>query len=103
MKKMLVAELVDEQIEFSLSDLCLACDREDSWIIKLVDEGMLDPKGKNQQDWRFSGASLRRVYSAMRLERDLGVNIAGLALALDLMDEIEQLRFRIKLYENSNN
>ena len=102
MKKMLVGEILDEQIEFTLSELCLACDREEEWIIRLVDEGLLDPKGEDQQNWRFSGTNLARVYSAMRLERDLGVNIAGIALALELLDEVEELRLRIKLYERSH-
>ncbi len=102
MKKMLVGELLDERIEFTLSELCLACEQQEEWIIQLVDEGMLEPKGEDQQSWRFSGTSLRRVYSAMRLERDLGVNIAGVALALDLIDEVEQLRLRIKNYESTH-
>lgn len=41
--------------------------------------------------WRFSGKSLRRARSAHRLQRDLGLNLAGIALVLDLMDELEVL------------
>jgi chaperone modulatory protein CbpM len=43
-------------------------------------------------EWRFSGAQLRRARIALRLERDLGVNAAGVALALELLEELEQLR-----------
>ena len=102
MKKMLVGELLDEQIEWTLSELCLACDRHEEWIINLVDEGMLDPLGENQENWRFSGTSISRVHTAMRLEHDLGINIAGVALVIELIDEVEKLRCRLKLYENSN-
>jgi chaperone modulatory protein CbpM len=38
-----------------------------------------------------------RVRSALRLQRDLGVNLAGIALALDLMEELEDLRSQLKI------
>jgi chaperone modulatory protein CbpM len=43
-------------------------------------------------EWRFSGTALRRTRLALRLERDLELNLAGVALALDLMEEVERLR-----------
>ena len=32
----------------------------------------------------------------MRLQRDLGINLAGVALVMDLLDEIEELRGRLR-------
>ncbi|MBT8072067.1 MAG: hypothetical protein HKP21_08375 [Xanthomonadales bacterium] len=60
-------------------------------ITLLVDEGILDPIGDNVERWRFSVGSLRRVKTAVHLQRDLGVNLAGAALALDLLDRIAEL------------
>lgn len=37
-----------------------------------------------------------RVRSALRLQHDLGVNLAGIALALNLMEELEDLRAELK-------
>jgi len=34
---------------------------------------------------------LRRVKTAIHLQRDLGVNLAGAALALELLDRITEL------------
>jgi hypothetical protein len=34
------------------------------------------------------------------MQRDLGINPAGLALALDLIEEIELLRTRLRQYES---
>ena len=36
----------------------------------------------------------------MRLQRDLDLNLAGTALALDLLDELEQLRERLRALEH---
>ena len=84
--------VLDEQAELTLSDLCRACCQHAEWIVQLVEEGILEPAGHNPAQWRFSGTSLQKAHIAMRLQRDLEINLAGVALALDLMDEIESLR-----------
>ena len=62
-----------------------------------VSEGVLSPTGSSPQDWRFSGESLRRAKTAAHLTHDLELNTPGVALALDLLDEIAQLRARIQI------
>ncbi|MDH5513565.1 MAG: chaperone modulator CbpM [Gammaproteobacteria bacterium] len=91
--------LLDEQLELSLNDLCRACSRSAEWVIELVEEGALEPIGQEQSRWRFTGSSLRRAQTAMRLQRDLGINLAGIALALDLLDEIETMRAQLRQLE----
>jgi len=93
MKTELLSGIVlDEQAELTLGDLCHACCRHAEWIEQLVEEGILEPAGRNPAQWRFSGTSLQKARIAMRLQRDLDINLAGVALALDLIDEIESLR-----------
>ncbi|MGZ8164832.1 MAG: chaperone modulator CbpM [Methylobacter sp.] len=89
--------VVIEEDDLTLGQLCRACDASADWIISLVEESIVEPQGEDIQLWRFSGASIRRVRSALRLQRDLGVNLAGIAVALDLMEEIENLRAHIKV------
>ena len=57
-------------------------------------EGALVPD-EGEAGWRFSGAALARTRTAARLARDLGVNVPGVALALELLDEIAALRERL--------
>ena len=87
--------ILEEQIELTLDDLCHACSVHAQIIIELVDEGVLEAVGLSPGDWRFDGRNIRRARIALRLQRDLGVNLAGAALALQLMDEIETLRSRL--------
>lgn len=94
--------LIDEQTELSLNDLCTACSSSAEWIIELVEEGALEPIGYVQTQWRFSGNSLQRARTAMRLQRDLGINLAGVALALDLLGEIKILESRLCQLEINN-
>lgn len=92
----LSGDVLEEDLEFTLTELCRVCSVSAERIIELVNEGLVEPRGKNPARWRFRGVCVRRVRCAMRLERDLGVNIAGAALALDLLDEIEIMRARLK-------
>lgn len=91
--------IIDEETELSLNDLCKACSSSAEWIIELVEEGALEPIGYQQTQWRFSGNNLQRARTAMRLQRDLGLNLAGIALALDLLDKIETLESRLCQFE----
>ena len=50
----------------------------------MVEQGVLEPSGKRGHHWCFPANSIRRTRIATRLQRDLGVNLAGAALALDL-------------------
>jgi chaperone modulatory protein CbpM len=98
-QQMLNGILIDDETELSLNDLCKVCSSSAEWIIELVEEGALEPIGYQQTQWRFSGVSLQRARTAMRLQRDLGLNLAGVALALDLLEQIETLESRLIQYE----
>ena len=87
--------ILEEQTELTLDDLCCACSVSVEHIIKLVDIGILDPIGDEPTQWCFDGISLNRARIALRLQRDIGIDLVGAALALELMDEIKLLRSRL--------
>jgi chaperone modulatory protein CbpM len=98
----LIGFILEEQTELSLQDICRACKVQPELIIELVREGVLAPAGHAgnsaqavPEQWHFSGVHLHRARVALRLQNDLGVNLAGAALALELLDELEQLRMRL--------
>jgi chaperone modulatory protein CbpM len=93
-------EILDETTELTLSELCCACGQHAEWIVELVSYGVIEPLNIEENHWRFSGVSLTRVKKAQRLERDLGINTPGIALAIELLDELESLRTRIQRYES---
>lgn len=92
----LSAAILEEQRGLSLSELGRACAVRVEYIVELVDEGVITPFGRETHRWRFSGTHLRRAIIALRLQRDLGVNLAGAALALQLLDENEVLQTRLR-------
>ena len=60
-------------------------------VIEMVNEGILDPRGKQVSAWRFPFIAVERVWKVQHLQRDPGVNLAGAALALHLPNRIAQL------------
>ena len=98
-KETLTGLLLDAESSLTLGELSRCCGVHAELLVEMVEQGILDPLERDLASWRFSGVSLLRVNRALRLRRDLGVNLAGIALAFELMDEINQLRSRLNLLE----
>jgi len=91
-QNILTGEILDERIEYDLEGLCRICRLERRQVIELVVENVVEPAGEDPDQWRFTGNEVTRIQVATRLTRDLGLNIPGAALALELLDEIDRLR-----------
>jgi chaperone modulatory protein CbpM len=92
----LTGDVLGEDVELTLVELCRTCRLPAERVYELVEEGIIEPLGREPAGWRFRWTSVRRVRCALRLERDLGVNLAGAALALDLLEELDRLRGRLR-------
>jgi chaperone modulatory protein CbpM len=90
----LTGNILEEQDEFSLTEFCSICAVEERQVVELVEEGVITTMSVTQ--WRFNGDALRRARISLRLQRDLGVNPAGTAVVLDLLEHIESLQRRLR-------
>ena len=84
--------ILNEDTRCTLADLCRLCGVPAEVIHEMVEEGLLTPEGPSPGDWRFTCVAIKRVQTAVRLQHDLRVNLPGCALALDLLEELEELR-----------
>jgi chaperone modulatory protein CbpM len=84
--------VVEEEVHMSIVEISQATRAPEDLIMAWVSEGVLSPAGSSPEDWRFSGESLKRAKTAAHLSHDLELNTPGVALALDLLDEIKRLR-----------
>lgn len=99
MKKTTIrAEVVDA---LTLQDLCRFCQADEAWVVELVEQGAIEPTGRSPQHWVFEGVAIARAKRARRLNRDLGINAAGIAMVLDLLDERDRMMRRIARYESA--
>ncbi|OHC74297.1 MAG: MerR family transcriptional regulator [Rhodoferax sp. RIFCSPLOWO2_12_FULL_60_11] len=82
--------------ELTLLEISRCCAVQTDFIVELIEQGALAPlAGSAPENWRFTTVQTRQVTVAARLQRDLGVNPAGAALALQLLDELETLRAQL--------
>ena len=95
----LAGEIVEEDLDLTFADLCRLFGVPAERVLELVEEGIAEPVGRDTAQWRFQGVSIKRVRCALHLKRDLGVNTAGAALAVDLLEELERLRQRLQRLE----
>ena len=88
--------IFDETTEITIVELCEVCSIEQTLVEQLVQEGILDPVDSRRDELQFPYSSVRRTRTVVRLQRDLGINLAGAALALELLDRIENLRTQLR-------
>ncbi len=90
--QVLSGAIFEESVLLTVKDLSRMCAVDERHIVEYVEEGVLNVVEISAAEWHFTGAALRRARRALRLERDLEINLAGIALALELMEEAERLR-----------
>ena len=77
------------EIHLSLGDLATACGLSAVRVKRLVELGLVEPEPEAPD--RFSSATAARLRRMLRLRADLGVNLAGAAIIVDLVDRLERL------------
>jgi len=96
--KVYEAQIVeDEDYYVTLIHVCNQCRTTPEMIIKMVNEGILNPTGKGKEEWRFSISSIDTVLTVQRLQNDLNVNLAGAALAIQLLEKVKKLEILIEM------
>jgi len=76
----------------SLQQLCHSATAEPEFVLQLVEYEVLLPQGDQDDNWEFQANDLARLRRAQRLMRDFELNLPGLALVMQLLDELAELR-----------
>ncbi|WP_256830594.1 chaperone modulator CbpM [Pseudomonas sp. Pse1] len=79
-------------VQLDMAQFCEATDLPAVYVIEIVEHGILEPQGAQPQDWRFNDYELLLAKRAAKLRRDLELEWEGVALALNLLEEVQQLR-----------
>lgn len=91
-KTLLIGILVEEQSTLSFQDVCHKYNISQELLIEMVEYGLFAEQPIKPEKINLDQKSLRRMESAFRLHKDLGINLPGVALALDLLEELEQMQ-----------
>jgi chaperone modulatory protein CbpM len=93
------ARLLGESDWIAVTEICRLCRIEMSVVVELTELGIVSPRGYQPQEWQFPATALTRLRTASRLMRDLGINVSGAALAVELLEVQRDLERRIRKLE----
>jgi chaperone modulatory protein CbpM len=64
----------------------------DQELMAIIEHGIIEPRDAHASVWEFDPEMADLAARAARLHRDLDIDWQGVALALDLLHEIEELK-----------
>ena len=84
-------------LQITTEEICRLSNINIDTMVEIVEHGIIQPKGgdnlKHQPDsWLFDPELIGTAKKAIRLHRDLDIDWAGIALAIELLDELDTLR-----------
>lgn len=80
----------------TLEQLCSVCALEREWLVLRVREGLIPATEVGASEWRFTTTTLARVRRMREIELTYDAAPELAALAADMLEEIDQLRARLK-------
>lgn len=89
------AEIIDEQLSFDLQHFAQACGQSPAWVLQLLEYEILPPR-PDDKIHQFFGDDVLRARKAYRLQRDFDASFSAVAMMMDLLDEVQQLRKQMK-------
>ena len=85
----------EADILYTSSEVCTLCRITVTTLSSYIEHGLIDEMTDAQSD--FQQAHVVRILKAKRLQRELELDIAHLALVIDLLDTIETQRRELDL------
>ncbi|MEX6504466.1 chaperone modulator CbpM [Pseudomonas zhanjiangensis] len=80
------------RVQWRRDEFCRLAELPEECLVEIVEQGIIEPSGDTPEQWLFDAAALDIARRAARLQRDLEIDWAGIALALNLLEELDELR-----------
>lgn len=91
-ENILIGVLIEETTTSSFVEVCHHYNIPQELLIEMVEHGLFPNQPTQIEQIALDQKALRRIESAFRLHKDLGINLPGVTLAIELLDEIERMR-----------
>ncbi len=86
-----MAEIRDEPV-YVISVAAKLCDMHPQTLRLYERLGLIKPRRTEHRNRLYSDQDIARLRQIQRLTRDLGVNLAGVEVILNLLDQMEKMR-----------
>ena len=84
--------MLNDNVFYTTKAVCKSYKLNLSTVGEMVSWGIAEPSGNKPEKWLFSHKDFERIGRASRFNRELEINIPGAALALQLLEDIQNLR-----------
>jgi|SRR5689334_6336290 DNA-binding transcriptional MerR regulator len=85
-----------ESEQLTLDALAACAGVHPARIASFVEYGLIEPRARTGTQWLFDTACIARLRMIERLRRDLGANLAGIAVILDLVEKLASLQREVE-------
>ena len=97
--QVLEAHVLGEGEWLAASEICQLCRLDLEALLELASLGVVSPRERAPGEWQVPVTALPRLRVAGRLIHDLGVNVSGAALAVELLEARRALETRLRHLE----
>lgn len=91
--QVLEAHVVGEGDWIAATEICRICRIDFEAVQELAELGLVTPRQRSGE-WQLPAVALARLRTVSRLMHDLGVNVSGAVLAVELLERIRELERR---------
>jgi len=98
-RQVLEARVLGESDWIAASDICALCSIDPEALRELAALGLVAARETPSGQWQVRATALTRLRVVGSLMRDLGVNVSGAALAVELIEAQRELERRIRHLE----
>ena len=99
-KKIIAGVLTNEHTTIPIEDVCQACNISEEKLLEMLEHGLCTHHIVRVNTIYFDEKALRRIQAASRIQRDLDINVPGVVLVLELLDQLEQLRNELNILQH---
>lgn len=96
-KKITAKLVVEEQQRISFVQICEQYSIPKEELVEMIEYGLISANRSDIQQSNFDYQTLLRIQSACRLKHDLGMNMPGIALAIELLEKLEQTQDELEI------
>lgn len=79
-------------VQLDMQSFCQTVGLPAAFVIEIVEHGIVEPQGRTPEDWLFDDHAPGIARRAAKLHHDLDLEWEGVALALELLEEVHDLR-----------
>jgi chaperone modulatory protein CbpM len=95
--QIIIGVLIEETSSMPFEEVCHRYNIPRELLVEMIEYGIFSNPAHQIERTQLKPKDLRRLESAFRLHRDLEINLPGVALALELLEELEYLRTELDI------